>query len=393
MNTSIDKSKKARVIAFYLPQFHPIPENDKVWGCGFTEWMSVVQAKPLFKNHYQPRIPADLGFYDLRLPEIREQQAQLAREAGVEGFCYWHYWLGNGKQLLQRPFEDVLRLGSPNFPFCLAWANHDWTTKTWQRGKGKMDSQTMIAKQEYPGELDYIKHFQYLLPAFKDSRYIMVEGKPLFLIYDAYNFKDISHFIKLWRKLALENGLKGIYFVAITNNTSTILRKQDGTICRTVPNINSSADVFNNLLALGFDGVNSFGKSRGEMLSQGKYRRLWQKAIRSMFDFIPSVKFDYSDTVKHFFAPEDTWSNVYPTIMPQWDRSPRAGNYDGIYINATPNKFKKHIVNSLEKIKDKDFEHKILFLRSWNEWGEGNYVEPDNKFGHGWLDALKETIL
>jgi len=384
--------KKARVIAFYLPQFHPIAENDQVWGKGFTEWVSVAQAKPLFRGHYQPKIPADLGFYDLRLPETREQQAQLAREAGIEGFCYWHYWLGNGKQLLQRPFEEVLHTGKPDFPFCLAWANHDWTTKTWQRGKGKMASQTMIAKQEYPGDTDYIAHFQYLLPAFKDKRYITVDDKPLFLIYDAYNFQDVTHFMELWRQLATENGLKGIYFVAVTNNTSTILRKPDGSILRTMPNVESSAEVLNNLLALGFDGINSFGKSRGEMLYIGKYRRVWQKAIRSVFHFISSVRFDYPKTVKHFFAPEDKWDNVFPSIMPQWDRSPRAGNYDGIYIHATPENFQTHIKQALEHINHKEDEHKILFLRSWNEWGEGNYVEPDMKYGHGFLDALKNCL-
>lgn len=387
-----NSNKKARVIAFYLPQFHPIPENDQVWGKGFTEWVSVAQAKPLFRGHYQPKIPANLGFYDLRLPEVREQQAQLAREAGVEGFCYWHYWLGNGKQLLQRPFEEVLTTGKPDFPFCLAWANHDWTTKTWQRGKGKIASQTMIAKQEYPGDVDYIAHFQYLLPAFKDKRYITVDGRPLFLIYDAYNFQDVTHFMELWRQLATENGLKGIYFVAVTNNTSTILRNPDGSITRTIPNVASSADVFNNLLKLGFDGINSFGKSRGEMLVIGKYRRLLQKASRSIFHFISSVKFDYPKTVKHFFAPEDKWDNVFPSIMPQWDRSPRAGNYDGIYINATPENFQKHIKQALEHINHKENEHKILFLRSWNEWGEGNYVEPDMKYGHGFLDALKNSL-
>lgn len=169
---------EARVIAYYLPQFHPIPENDNVWGPGFTEWTNVAKARPVFHGHYQPRIPADLGFYDLRLPETREQQAQLAREAGVEGFCYWHYWMGNGKRLLQRPFDEVLNSGKPDFPFCLAWANHDWKTNTWKNKGGNQ----MICEQLYPGDEDYIAHFNYVLKAFKDHRYITVDGKPLFLI-------------------------------------------------------------------------------------------------------------------------------------------------------------------------------------------------------------------
>ena len=125
---------KPRIIGLYLPQYHPIPENDEWWGKGFTEWTNVAQARPQFRGHYQPRIPADLGFYDLRLPEVREQQAELAREAGLEGFCYYHYWFGNGKQLLERPFNEVLSSGKPDFPFCLCWANHDWTNKTWKKG-------------------------------------------------------------------------------------------------------------------------------------------------------------------------------------------------------------------------------------------------------------------
>jgi lipopolysaccharide biosynthesis protein len=193
---------KARIIANYLPQFHPIPENDKFWGPGFTEWTNVARAKPLFHGHYQPRIPADLGFYDLRLPEIREQQAQLAKDAGVEGFCYWHYWLGNGKELLQRPFKEVQTSGKPDFPFCLCWANHDWSTRSWKRGAKDM----VIAQQLYPGEDDYTNHFNSVLPAFKDHRYITVDGKPMFVIYDPYHFPDVTHFITTWRKLAEKNG-------------------------------------------------------------------------------------------------------------------------------------------------------------------------------------------
>ena len=156
----MDKQVRARIIAFYLPQYHPIPENDKYWGKGFTEWTNVASAKPLFRGHYQPRIPADLGFYDLRLPEVQIAQAELAKNAGIEGFMYWHYWFGNGRMLLEKPFETVLKSGKPNFPFCLGWANHDWTTKTWEKGKALFRDK-MIAKQEYLGEKDDILHFNY----------------------------------------------------------------------------------------------------------------------------------------------------------------------------------------------------------------------------------------
>lgn len=380
---------KARVIAYYLPQFHPIPENDKYWGKGFTEWTNVAKAKPLFKGHYQPRIPADLGFYDLRLPEVREQQAQMAREVGIEGFCYWHYWFGNGKRLLQRPFNEVLQSGKPDFPFCLAWANHSWKTSTWENG-GK---DRMIVEQRYLGEEDYTMHFQEVLPSFRDKRYITIEDKPLFAIFDPYNFRDVSNFIKTWQRLAKENGLKGIYFIAICNSTSTLQRNADGTLKRVTPNLQSSERVYNDLLNLGFDGINSFGKSRAEMLCMGKYMRIVKKLLHQYLPFLPTHCINYEKITQHFFAPEDSWQNVYPSIFPQWDRTPRAGNSEGVYVNATPNTFKKHVEDALNVIENKDMEHRILFLRAWNEWGEGNYVEPDLKYGHGFLDAIKEAIV
>ena len=380
---------KARVIAYYLPQFHPIPENDEVWGKGFTEWTNVAKAKPLFRGHYQPRIPADLGFYDLRLPEIREQQAQMAREAGIEGFCYYHYWMGNGKQLLQRPFEEVLASGKPDFPFCLCWANHEWTTRTWQNG-GKTK---IIAPMVYSGDEDYTAHFNYVLPALRDKRYITVDGKPLFSIYDPYHFTDVRRFMELWRQLAKENGLPGIHFTAWMSSTSTIKRKDDGSIERVLPNLKSSADVYNQILSLGFDSITSYGKSRAEMLYMGKYKRIITKYVHKHIPFLPSLRYNYAKVMPHFFAPEDSWENVFPTIFPQWDRTPRAGSSEGIYVNATPDNFKRHIEDALNVIKDKQQEHQILFLKSWNEWGEGNYVEPDLRYGHGFLDAIRETVL
>lgn len=381
---------RARIIANYLPQFHPIPENDKYWGPGFTEWINVVKARPFFKGHYQPKIPADLGFYDLRLPEIREQQAKLAREAGVEGFCYWHYWFGNGKELLQRPFNEVLASGKPDFPFCLCWANHDWSTRSWKNGKGK---NITIQKQLYLGEDDYTLHFYNELPAFKDHRYITIDGKPLFVIYDPYHFPDVSNFIKVWRKLADKEGLKGIYFVGMCNNTTTIKRDKEGKITRVIPNLTSSKEVYEDILSLGFDGINSWGKSRGEMIANGKYKRILRMYLNQKFPFLPVLRYDYPNVAKHFFAPEDNWENVFPTIMPQWDRTARVGKHEGVYDHATPKEFQKHIEDAIKVIEHKQDEHKILFLRSWNEWGEGNYVEPDERYGHGWLEAIRNSLL
>lgn len=384
---------KARVIAYYLPQFHPIPENDKFWGPGFTEWTNVAKARPIFRGHHQPRIPADLGFYDLRLPEVREQQALLAREAGIEGFAYWHYWFGNGRQLLQRPFDEVLASGKPDFPFCLAWANHDWKTTSWQRNGRVADSGDIIMQQLYPGDEDYINHFNHVLPAFKDHRYITVDGKPLFIIFDPYFFRDVTRFIEVWRKLADENGLKGIYFMAIAPSATTVRRREDGTVKRVMPDLNGSAEIYRELFALGFDGVNSFGKNYAELRYNGTYMRIIQYLLCKFIPQIPVSRFNYEKIMPYFFTKEDAWENVYPSIFPQWDRSPRVGNGDGVYVNATPEHFRKHIEHALKLIENKSPEHKILFLRSWNEWGEGNYVEPDLEFGHGWLDAIRNSII
>ncbi|MBP5338622.1 MAG: glycoside hydrolase family 99-like domain-containing protein [Prevotella sp.] len=380
---------KARVIAYYLPQFHPIPENDEAWGPGFTEWTNVAKAKPLFRGHYQPRIPSELGFYDLRLPEVREKQAQMAREAGVEGFCYYHYWMGGGRILLQRPFEEVLQSGQPDFPFCLCWANHEWTTKTWENS----EKAKVIAPMLYPGDDDYTAHFNYVLPAFRDKRYITIDSRPLFCIFDPYRFKDVAHFIELWQTLAAKAGIPPIHFNAYTNSTPTIRRQSDGSLKRIMPNLESSADAYNELLSMGFDSVASFGRARAEMMAVGKYRRLVNRFLHNHFSKLPALCYDYPKVMPNYFAPEDKWENVFPIVVPQWDRSPRNGTGEGIYINATPEAFAKHLRQAVELVAGKQPEHRILFLKSWNEWGEGNYVEPDLKYGRGFLNAIKDNII
>lgn len=381
---------KARIIALYLPQFHPIPENNLWWGPGFTEWTNVAKAKPLFKGHVQPKIPADLGFYDLRLPEVREQQAALAREAGVEGFCYYHYWFG-GKQLLERPFNEVLASGKPDFPFCLCWANHSWSNKTWSR-KSNLQSNSILIEQTYPGYEDDYNHFMNLLSAFRDKRYITVDGKPVFFLYNPWEHTRVREWIKTWRKLASENGLPGLHLVSMCDATLTFKINPDGTKSRVLPNVENSKDLFQTVLNMGFDAVNCVGMRRGELLSEGRLLNLCKTILRKA-GLPVGMYFNYSKTVKGFFPPETKWENVYPTIIPQWDRSPRAATLDGIYTHATPKAFEEHINDALRYIKEKSPEHKILILKSWNEWGEGNYVEPDLEFGHGWLDAIRSAIV
>jgi hypothetical protein len=193
-------SKDIRPIAIYLPQFHPVPENDLWWGKGFTEWTNVAKAKPLFDGHYQPHLPADLGFYDLRLAEVREEQAAMAKKYGIEGFCYYHYWF-NGKRILERPFNEVLSSGKPDFPFMLCWANENWT-KVWDGGENNI-----LLEQKYSDE-DDISHIKSLIPAFKDERYIKVDGKPVFAIYRSANIPDVKRTLETWRKEAKKEGLE-----------------------------------------------------------------------------------------------------------------------------------------------------------------------------------------
>ena len=203
---------KPKIIAFYLPQYYPTPHNDEWWGKGFTEWTNVARAKKLFPGHYQPKIPADLGFYDLRLPEIREQQAQLAREAGIEGFCYYEYWFGDGHEELELPFSEVVDSGKPNFPFCLCWANESWKKKSWSKDGAVFDSK-LLAEQTYPGEQDIVNHFNARLKAFKDQRYMKYEGRLIYMIYRPLDYPGVQTFMDTWQRLAKENGLPGFYFL------------------------------------------------------------------------------------------------------------------------------------------------------------------------------------
>lgn len=380
---------KARIIALYLPQFHPIPENDRWWGPGFTEWTNVAKAKPLFRGHQQPKIPANLGFYDLRLPETREAQAELAREAGIEGFCYYHYWFG-GKELLERPFREVVASGKPDFPFCLCWANHSWSNKTWNR-KSAMQENSMLMEQVYPGREDDVAHFMSILPALKDERYIRIDGRPVFVLYSPWDHPHVREWIQTWRQLSVEHGLPGLYMIGICDSTLTFRQKPDGTRERVMPNLDSSAELFQTVLDMGFDAVNSFGKRRGEMLSAGKYQDLAKTVVRRLG--VPvGQRYEYAKTVKGFFAPEDRWENVFPTILPQWDRTPRMASYDGVYVHATPEAFEKHVRQAVDIVSGKEPEHRVIFLKSWNEWGEGNYVEPDTEYGKGFLTAIRRAL-
>lgn len=361
--------ENVKVIAFYLPQYHPTPNNDKWWGKGFTEWTNVAKAKKLYPGHYQPKIPADLGFYDLRIPEIRENQAKLAQEAGVHGFCYYHYWFSAGHEELDLPFKEVVASKSPNFPFCLCWANESWYSKFWNKD-GSADKK-LLAEQKYLGEKDNEKHFYSLIDAFKDSRYIRVEGKLLFLIYQPLTFKDFKNFKKQWNKLAIKNGLPEFFFVGQVFHPWLI-------------------DEVRNR---GFDGINHCHRL-DNYYRDNKSTVLWGRCINFLKRFIkfPYV-ISYKKAISKAIFPEDYQEDVFPTMMPNWDHTPRSSSGGSVLHNATPELFERHAKNLLATTKNKLQEHRIVFLKSWNEWGEGNYMEPDLKYGKGYIHALKKALL
>ena len=376
---------KARVIAYYLPQFHPTKINDKYWGKGFTEWTNVTKAKPQYRGHYQPQIPADLGFYDLRLPEIRQAQADMARENGVEGFMYWNYWFGNGKKILEMPIEELMRTAKPDFPFCVGWANHDWSNKTWQKTK-RFTKDTVFLKQEYLGKQDYTDYFYYLLPMFRDHRYIKVDEKPLFYVFDPDSCPDMKEFIQLWQHLAEKNGIPGIHFVARADS----IGKADEIYKKNF--MNEVKARYDRYIDMGFDAVSSMNFRRAEILATGFFKKIIRNIRRKIFGYALNSH-DYMKLTEHYYTDEDKLDYVYPQITPRKDKTPRAGKNALVYTGSTPEKFRIAIKMALEKIKDKDDEHKILFLNSWNEWGEGSYMEPDIGWGHQYLDVLREEIV
>lgn len=361
-----------RVIAFYLPQYHPFKENDEWWGKGFTEWTNVAKAQPLFRGHYQPKIPADLGFYDLRLPEVREAQARLAQEAGIEGFCYWHYWF-NGHELMERPFWEMVKSGEPNYPFCIGWANETWKSKMWNKDGSLAEGTKTLIEQTYSEE-DDIAHFNKLLPVFKDYRYIKVDGKPLVFIHRG---KDLpSHVIGSWNNMAKRAGLCGIHFVGRVNN----------------PELSSIKEELDDLFKKGFDALTI--PRLGLLHNEGTVVNKLYHQVKSLLKYNGCRHVvEYKDEIKTYVDPEyDGRENIYPVIYPNWDHSPRSGKNCLIINGSNPLLFKEYLRNIIELIRNKNPQHKIVFLKSWNEWGEGNYIEPDIKYGKGYLDALKDVL-
>ncbi len=353
--------KKARLVAFFLPQFHPIPENDEWWGKGFTDWRNVVTAKPLFPGHYQPRIPADLGFYDLRLAEVRKSQAKLAKEFGIEAFCFWHYWF-NGKLLLERPLVEILKSGEPDFPFCLAWANENWT----RRWDGF--DQDILQEQTYGGIKDHIAHFEWLVRFFKDPRYFKIDGKPVFLIYRPAQIPDLKEMISLWKKLAKESNLPGLFLIAIK----------------------CSADAITDWKQKGFDGELIFQPLFAEILYRIRSaRKMPIDKMNLIFDYDEIVEV-MADLNGQFVSRSET---SFATVTPSWDNTPRRKNTKPfILTNSSPETFERWLKHEIERIQSRKPEYRIVFINAWNEWAEENYLEPDLKFGLAYLEAVKRAV-
>jgi len=351
---------RATLIAYYLPQFHPIPENDAWWGKGFTEWTNVARARPLFRGHYQPHVPADLGFYDLRVHETRVQQAELARQYGIGAFCYYHYWF-NGRKLLQRPLEEVIRLGEPDFPFCVCWANESW------KGKWHGSPTSTLIEQIYGGAADTDAHFRYLAAAFADHRYLRVDGKPFFVIYKP---KDLSNEVTdHWRELAVKEGLGGLYLVAVVE------------FC----------DMAWDFKAHGFDALAPLTIDRCLLVEQSPKRWWLKQRIRKMMGW-PEQLYDYAEIRSHLYTPEASSEVVIPCAIPNWDNTPRARRQGRVLIDSTPGLFREHLEAVVRQVEHKSPGHRLAFIKSWNEWAEGNYLEPDLKFGRQYLEAVRDVV-
>lgn len=284
---------------------------------------------------------------------------------GIDGFCYYHYWFGEGRQLLQLPLEEMMKLNEPDFPFMLCWANESWHSKFWNLD-GTVDKKVLI-EQKYGGTEEYKKHFDYVLKAFKDERYIKIDEKPAFMIYLPNDFDNLSFFIDYWQGLAKENGLKGIFFIAHTTLAD---------------------DETQGLLEMGFDGVNT-NRLRDVLTKRPKFKRLLGRLHRNLMK--TPIVVDYVGATKFLLTPLENKNDVFPTIYPNWDHTPRSGKAGLVLQNSSPNKFKNHLRAVFKVLKNKPPHRQLCFIKSWNEWGEGNYLEPDLKFGKKYLEIFCEV--
>lgn len=364
-----------KFLAYYLPQYHPILENDKWWGKGFTEWHNVVKAKPLFKGHYQPILPADLGYYDLRVPEIRKEQAKLAKEYGVDGFIYYQYWFGNGKMLLERPAEEMLKDKETDFPFCFCWAN-----ETWKGIWHGLDNPDVLIEQTYNGADDYIAYFSYLLPFFKDERYIKVDNKPMFHIYSIEDIPDLEIFIETFNNLAYKEGFKGVYFVSLIRSNINAEAQNEGIYGQV------GMDVF---LKMRYGKRLFFPKTNFTGKLEIRLRSILSSSFKIGVRTKPLV-FDYKKGVSDFNVKFPNKKYI-SCVFPNWDNTARSGKKSLIFKNANPKSWQEHLQIAVNELIKNSENPQYIVIKSWNEWAEGNYLEPDVKFGLQWLESIKNV--
>jgi hypothetical protein len=358
-------SQNTRLIAFNLPQFHPIPENNKIWGEGFTEWRNVMKGKPLFKNHYQPHYPKDLGFYDMRVPETRLSQAEMAQKYGIDGFCYYHYWF-NGKLLLERPTQEILKSKEPNFPFCFCWANESWS-KRWLG-----EDEDVFVKQKYSEE-DHIAHAKYLSNFFKDDRYIKVNNQPVFAIYRPSDIPNIEKTIEIFREICFKETGMDLFLIGS----------------------NSHEWDTNILLGYGFDAVLSFRPQLGVLPYSFTDQPVLKRLLRNIKNFgvINSRLrlYDYAEAIEIMKLVEsESFDKIMPTVFLGWDNTARKGDSAIVISGNTPELFLKELYRVHQKLQKAKENNGIIFINAWNEWAEGCHLEPDMKNEYSYLEAIRK---
>ena len=358
-------TRNIRPLAFYLPQFHPIPENDAWWGKGFTEWRNVVKTKPLFKDHYQPHLPADLGFYDLRLIEVMEEQAALAKDHGIYGFIYYHYWF-NGKQVLDFPVKNMIANKKPDFPFMLCWANENWS-RNWDGGFDKL-----LLHQEYSAADDR-EHMEYLCKnIFSDSRYIKIDNKPVFAVYRPELFPAGAGTAQLWNEVCLKAGFSGIYLLKVESVSNRIHPNE-----------------------IGFDAAVEFQPDWTNIPSRVsidfREKLLHKLSIKTSPKYNNKI-FEYSKLVEKGIQKKTADYKRYPGITPMWDNTPRRNRDAVIFKNSSPELYGKwlsHIVNNFRPF---SADENFIFINAWNEWAEGNHLEPCQKWGKQYLEITQKVL-
>ena len=354
-------SLSARALAFYLPQYHPVPENDAWWGTGFTEWTNVTRAKKLFPGHRQPHLPSDLGFYDLRVPEAREAQAELAQRYGIAAFVYWHYWFGAGRRILERPFTEVLQSGQPSQPFILAWANQTWSG-TWHGEPNRI-----LLQQSYPGPEDDRAHFDAIVDAFRDDRYLTVDGRPIFYVFNPHELPSAAGFVDRWQSMARAAGLPGLYLVA------------------EISDLGGGGAYYFTAAEDGFDaGVYLRLPSHKTPMTIAAMR-----ATRRLMGG-PEI-YPYAREPLPRPAPFDG-PFYQPSLYPNWDNTPRSKRNGLVLTGSSPERFRPHVREAIAHVQSRDPQERLVWIKSWNEWAEGNYLEPDEEFGHGWLQVVRDEL-